>query len=85
MGALEAAPQEAAGHPGAPRLLLEHVDGVLVFHLQLQAQKAYQCLLILGGGPTPTHLSREPAPKWAHEAKGSAMGFQLAHFFPKFS
>lgn len=53
MGALEAAPQEAAGHPGAPRLLLEHVDGVLVFHLQLQAQKAYQCLLILGGDPPP--------------------------------
>ena len=35
MGALEAASQEAAGHPGAPRLLLEHVDGVLIFHLQL--------------------------------------------------
>lgn len=53
MGSLEVAPREAAGHPGAPRLLLEHVDGVLVFHLQLQAQKACQCFLMLGGGDPP--------------------------------
>ena len=82
MGALEAAPQEAAGPPGAPRLLLEHVDGVLVFHLQLQAQKVYQCLLVLGG--TRPHAP-EPTLKSAHEDRGSAMAFQLARFFPKFS
>lgn len=32
---LEAASCAAAGLPGAARLLLEHVDGVLVLHLQL--------------------------------------------------
>lgn len=32
---LEAASCAAAGLPRAPRLLLEHVDGVFVLHLQL--------------------------------------------------
>ena len=82
MGALEAASQEAAGHPGAPRLLLEHVDGVLVFHLQLQAQKVCQCLLVLGG--TRPHAP-EPTLKSAHEDRGSTMAFQLARFFRKLS
>lgn len=41
---LEAAPREAAGPPRAPRLLLEHVDGVLVLHLQLRAQRAVSVL-----------------------------------------
>lgn len=83
MGSLEVAPREAAGHPGAPRLLLEHVDGVLVFHLQLQAQKACQCFLMLGGGTRPH--APEPTLKSAHEDRDSAMTFQLARFFPKFS
>lgn len=32
---LQAASCRAAGLPGAPRLLLEHIDGVFVLHLQL--------------------------------------------------
>lgn len=48
---LEAASHAAAGLPGASRLLLEHVNGVFVLHLQLagstgQAQQERGKLLV---------------------------------------